>query len=292
VQPEPAAWTESWRAIRQGGGGWAGVNFTECPAGGAIGRAAAAGERGRCPECIYVRPQDILALSRPQQRGTLPQWEALPDGAGNLWQPELREVGADSLDHIAKARVGIAFRAAPPPPPRPLRRLWHRPRRLSYSHRGPQGHAHGPPSGYIHRGRLCGAPPLHQHLSSGSPRVGAAQEWEQRAAAASAQDQQKRCTSSRVEPSGCCVMPFSVESYGRLGQHAMKLLHELKAAGPRGVTRASFADGEKAQKYFRQKPKWCVGRTHRQLSHVNGLHRLWCEGVRFLDWLIVLLRSV
>jgi hypothetical protein len=38
---------------------------------------------------------------------------------------------------------------------------------------------------------------------------------------------------------------FCVESYGRLGQPAMKLLHALgdEAAGPGGVQRASFVAG-------------------------------------------------
>jgi hypothetical protein len=41
------------------------------------------------------------------------------------------------------------------------------------------------------------------------------------------------------------MVPFSVESYGRIGQPAMKLLHALgdEAAGPGGVTRASFVAG-------------------------------------------------
>jgi hypothetical protein len=40
-------------------------------------------------------------------------------------------------------------------------------------------------------------------------------------------------------------MPFSVETYGRLGQPAMKLLHVLgdEAAGPGGVDLASFVAG-------------------------------------------------
>jgi hypothetical protein len=39
-----------------------------------------------------------------------------------------------------------------------------------------------------------------------------------------------------VEPNGYPFVPFSVESYGRLGQPAMKLLHSLgdEAAGPVG----------------------------------------------------------
>jgi hypothetical protein len=64
-------------------------------------------------------------------------------------------------------------------------------------------------------------------------------------AAAARRDQQKRATYSRVEPNGYPFVPFSVESYGRIGQPAMKLLHALgdEAAGPGGVTRASFVAG-------------------------------------------------
>jgi hypothetical protein len=40
-------------------------------------------------------------------------------------------------------------------------------------------------------------------------------------------------------------VPFSIESYGRIGQPAMKVLHALgdEAAGPGGVTRASNVAG-------------------------------------------------
>jgi hypothetical protein len=64
-------------------------------------------------------------------------------------------------------------------------------------------------------------------------------------AAAARRDQQKRATYSRVEPNGYPFVPFSVESYGRIGQPAMKLLHALgdEAAGPGGVTRAPFVAG-------------------------------------------------
>jgi hypothetical protein len=64
-------------------------------------------------------------------------------------------------------------------------------------------------------------------------------------AAAARRDQQKRATYSRVEPNGFPFVPFSVESYGRIGQPAMKLIHALgdEAAGPGGVTRASFVAG-------------------------------------------------
>jgi hypothetical protein len=50
---------------------------------------------------------------------------------------------------------------------------------------------------------------------------------------------------ARVEPHGYGFVPFSVETYHRLGQPAMKLLHVLgdKAAGAGGVTRASFVHG-------------------------------------------------
>jgi hypothetical protein len=63
--------------------------------------------------------------------------------------------------------------------------------------------------------------------------------------AAARREQQKRATYSRVEPNGFPFVPFSVESYGRIGQPAMKLLHALgdEAAGPGGVTRASFVAG-------------------------------------------------
>jgi hypothetical protein len=64
-------------------------------------------------------------------------------------------------------------------------------------------------------------------------------------AAAARRDQQKCATYSPVEPNGYPFVPFSVESYGRIGQPAMKLLHALgdEAAGPDGVTRASFVAG-------------------------------------------------
>jgi hypothetical protein len=64
-------------------------------------------------------------------------------------------------------------------------------------------------------------------------------------AAAARRDQQKRAAYSRVEPNGYAFVPFSIESYGRLGRPAMDLLHKLgdEAAGPGGVTRASFVAG-------------------------------------------------
>jgi hypothetical protein len=46
-------------------------------------------------------------------------------------------------------------------------------------------------------------------------------------AAAFQWDQQKRTAYAPVEPNGYGCPPFSVESYGRLGQVAMKLLHSL-----------------------------------------------------------------
>jgi hypothetical protein len=53
-------------------------------------------------------------------------------------------------------------------------------------------------------------------------------------AAASQHDHQKRTTYSRLEPNGYELVPVPVESYGRLSQPAMKLLHTLgeEAAGP------------------------------------------------------------
>jgi hypothetical protein len=64
-------------------------------------------------------------------------------------------------------------------------------------------------------------------------------------ATASHRDQRKRTAYARVEPHGYGFVPFSVETYGRLGQPAMTLLHLLggEAAGPGGVTRASFVHG-------------------------------------------------
>jgi hypothetical protein len=63
--------------------------------------------------------------------------------------------------------------------------------------------------------------------------------------AAARWEQQKRATYSPVEPNGYPFVPFSVESYGCIVQLAMKLLHALgdEAAGPGGVTRASFVAG-------------------------------------------------
>jgi hypothetical protein len=57
-------------------------------------------------------------------------------------------------------------------------------------------------------------------------------------AASSCGDQQKRNAYVRVEPNVYAFVPFSVESYGRLGNPAMKLLHDLgdEAAGPGGVS--------------------------------------------------------
>jgi hypothetical protein len=63
-------------------------------------------------------------------------------------------------------------------------------------------------------------------------------------AAAPHQDQQKRTAYARVEPHGYSFVPLFVETYGRLGQTAMKLLHLLhEAAGPEGITCASFVNG-------------------------------------------------
>jgi hypothetical protein len=64
-------------------------------------------------------------------------------------------------------------------------------------------------------------------------------------AAISQRDHQKRAAYAGLEPNGYAFVPFSVESYGRIGQPAMKLLHQLsdEAAGPGGITRASFVAG-------------------------------------------------
>jgi hypothetical protein len=62
-------------------------------------------------------------------------------------------------------------------------------------------------------------------------------------AAAARRDHQKR--TAGVELNGYAFVPFSVESYGHIGQPAIKLLHPLgdEAAGPGGITRASFVAG-------------------------------------------------
>jgi hypothetical protein len=53
-------------------------------------------------------------------------------------------------------------------------------------------------------------------------------------AATSHCDQQRRTAYARVEPHGYGIVPFSVETYGRLGQPAMMLLQLLvdEAADP------------------------------------------------------------
>jgi hypothetical protein len=64
-------------------------------------------------------------------------------------------------------------------------------------------------------------------------------------AAAARRDQQKRATYARLEPNGFLFVLFSVESYWRLGQPAMTLLHALgdEAASRGGIGRASFVAG-------------------------------------------------
>jgi hypothetical protein len=64
-------------------------------------------------------------------------------------------------------------------------------------------------------------------------------------AVASHRDQQKRTSYAWLGTNGYEFVPVSVESYGRLSQPAMNVLHTLveEAAGPRGVLRASFVEG-------------------------------------------------
>jgi hypothetical protein len=64
-------------------------------------------------------------------------------------------------------------------------------------------------------------------------------------AVASRRDQQKRTAYARVEPHGYDFVPLSAEICSCHDQTAMKLLHLLgdNAAGPVGVTRASFVNG-------------------------------------------------
>jgi hypothetical protein len=61
---------------------------------------------------MLTGPEALKPLSGPRSDLLCPQWEALHDGAHNLW-PELRKVGPDSLDHIAKAQGTFARHAAP-----------------------------------------------------------------------------------------------------------------------------------------------------------------------------------
>jgi hypothetical protein len=70
-------------------------------------------------------------------------------------------------------------------------------------------------------------------LSAAAASAGAAVAW---------RDHQKRTAYAEVEPNGYDFVSFSVESYGHIGQPAMKHLHQLghEAASPGGVTRASF----------------------------------------------------
>jgi hypothetical protein len=63
--------------------------------------------------------------------------------------------------------------------------------------------------------------------------------------AAAQRDQQKWTAYARVEPNGYGLLPSSLETYGYVGQPAMKLLHVLgdEAAGPGGVTQVLFVAG-------------------------------------------------
>jgi hypothetical protein len=58
-------------------------------------------------------------------------------------------------------------------------------------------------------------------------------------------DQQKREAYARFVPNVYPFVPFSIESYVRLGPPAMKPLHKLgyEASGPGGDERASFVAG-------------------------------------------------
>jgi hypothetical protein len=64
-------------------------------------------------------------------------------------------------------------------------------------------------------------------------------------AAASLRDRQKRTAYAKVKPKGYGFVPFSVETYDRLSNTAMKLLHDLgeEVAGPGGVSQSSFVAG-------------------------------------------------
>jgi hypothetical protein len=62
---------------------------------------------------------------------------------------------------------------------------------------------------------------------------------------ASHQERQKQTGYAWGDPDGFSFVPLAVEPYGRLDQPAMKHLHLLgdEAAGPGGVSRASFMAG-------------------------------------------------
>jgi hypothetical protein len=93
-----------------------------------------------------------------------------------------------------------------------------------------RGHPPGHAPGHHHRQRVRHPPPCPQ-LPLGPCRIGR-----------SNHGIQLRYTYIGVEPNGYKFVPFSVESYGLIGQPAMKLLHQLgdEAAGPGSVTRASL----------------------------------------------------
>ena len=61
-------------------------------------------------------------------------------------------------------------------------------------------------------------------------------------AAAARRDAEKRRAYNRLEPNGYPFVPFSVETYGRLGKPAIALLGRLgvEAAGVGGVSKSAF----------------------------------------------------
>jgi hypothetical protein len=63
------------------------------------------------------------------------------------------------------------------------------------------------------------------------------------------QDQQKPAAIAIVEPNGYSAVPFSLETYRRLGQQATKLLHMLGNKAAKGsVAHASFVSGALLQR--------------------------------------------
>jgi hypothetical protein len=135
-----------------------------------------------------------------------------------------------------QSRHRLHPRTRPPPPPWPCRGRWHLCHGCQHPGRSPWGHPSGPAKRHHHSRHFHHPPPSHQHPSCGC---------DNGRRAAARRDQQKRATDSRVETNGHLFVPFSVESYGRIGQPALKLLHALgdEAAGPGGVTRASLVAG-------------------------------------------------
>jgi hypothetical protein len=111
-------------------------------------------------------------------------------------------------------------RACPQPTPRPCRGRRHLPR---LCHTRPIGlQAHGDILLVLPQGvSITDVYVIHPLSLNALPRA------EVKVGAAAARRDQKRTAYERVEPNGYGFVPFSVETYGRLHQPAMKLSHSL-----------------------------------------------------------------